>query len=152
MKPQLFFGNKPKQELVKPIANNEFGFKAYGGLWTSSYENGKSEWVDWCESIQFFTTDNRDGWLLVPKEDARILEIDSLFQLKSVYSNYGENLEGGNPTLNFEAISLDYDGIHLTSNGQWETGFSLPYNLYGWDCECTHWFRWVFDEVKHISL
>ena len=151
MKPQLFYGYKPEKEKMKEISNSSLGSKANGGLWTSTYENGKSEWVQWCENAQFFTTDSDDGWLLIPNENSRILTVDNENDFANIYKEYGTHTDYNFPILDFEKMSRDYDGLHLTSEGQWETRWSFPYNLHGWDCESTFWFRWCFDEVKYIG-
>lgn len=66
-----------------------------------------------------------------------------------------------------------YDGVHLTARGEAETrmpwkrdllrgfenkeriSFNLmtpePPNLYGWDCESTYWYRWVFGKVAELD-
>lgn len=150
MEQQLFLGTKPVEELMQPIKNADF-VKANGGLWTSSYNNGKSDWIEWCESANFWTTDNQTKWLLTVNENAKVLKIDAVSDLKRAYEKYGYSPYRAIHMLNYEKIAKDYDGIWLTSKGQWETRFSFPISLYGWDCECTHWFRWVFDKVERVD-
>lgn len=56
--------------------------------------------------------------------------------------------------LKFSEMAKQFDGMHLTDNGQWATRlppFDSP-NLYGWDCESTLWFRWAFDKVEDGGL
>jgi hypothetical protein len=53
--------------------------------------------------------------------------------------------------LDFEAISNDYDGIHLTTNGESATRLTSGISLYGWDVECTLWFRWCFESVEKLD-
>lgn len=151
MKPQLFLGTEPKENLMNPIKNRDWGVKAEGGLWTSTYNNGRSEWVNWCENEDFFTTDSRDGWLLIESKNAQIYTVNNYKDLEYLYNKYGMELDSRYPLLDFESIEKDFDAIHLTTKGEWETRFTRPYNFYGWDIESTHWFRWVFDEVKYIG-
>lgn len=150
MKNQLFLGSEPKKELMSQIKNKNF-IKADGGLWTSTYENDTSEWIDWCIEQDFWTTDYRVKWLLSINPNARILKIDNLLDLKKAYLQYGSNIGGVIKTLDFEKIAGHYDGVWLTSKGQYETRLSHPISLYGWDCECVHWLRWMFDEVVCIG-
>lgn len=163
MKKQLFLGDKPVKELMQPVQNAQF-VKANGGLWTSTYKNGKSDWINWCESNNFWTTDNQTKWLLSVNKNARVLKIDTRDDLFSAYKKYGISLLGGDfelagykigitdlGILDYEKIARDYDGVWLTQEGQWATRFSSPISLYGWDCECTHWFRWVFDKVERVD-
>lgn len=149
MKKQLFLGkNKPTKKLMMPLIRHMHN-KAKGGLWTSTYENGTSEWV------QTGIPASNEGWLLTVNKNARILKIDNYDDLDAVYQKYGMN----NPPypvypmqfIDFEKIATDYDGMWLTSTGQYKTRFSTPQNLYSWDCESTHWFRWVFDDVESIG-
>jgi hypothetical protein len=150
---QLYLGNEPKEELMLPIRNRMF-VKAHGGLWTSTFHSNTSEWVEWCESQDFWTTDVRTGWLLTPNPDVRVLKIDSVDDLIKCVERYGienEDLGGFLTLLDFEKMSQDYDGMWLTSKGQWQTRFSRP-SLYSWDVESTHWFRWVFDKVEYYGI
>lgn len=66
------------------------------------------------------------------KPNARIYTIDSYGDLERLAKQYKYNLSISQ-YLDFEALSKDYDAIELTDNGQIETRFSEPYNLYGWD-------------------
>lgn len=142
------------EKIISPVKNQRFGMnKPYGGLWTSTYnpEYG-SDWIRWCIGNDFST--HFDGFILYPKQDTRILTIDSLEDLKNIFSEYGlknELLFPFSECLDFEAISKDYDGVNLTENGQWETRFSFPHTLYGWDCESTVWTNWCFTKVEKFK-
>jgi hypothetical protein len=149
VKPQLFFGNEPKKELMNPIKND--WIKPTGGLWSSTLENGKSDWVEWCENERFFTTDSRDGWLLIPKVNIKLFEVNSYRDLENLYKNYSVIKNDNYRIIDFEKMSNDFDGIHLTHKGRTETRCSRPYHLNAWDVESTNWFRWCFDEVKYIG-
>jgi hypothetical protein len=149
MEPQLFFGNEPKRELMNPIEND--WQKAKGGLWTSTFENGKSDWVEWCEWENFFTSDSRDGWLLIPNKAVKLITIDSYKDLENLYKNFGIELHQGYEILDFKKMANTFDGIHLTHKGRTETRLSAPYNFNSWDVESTNWFRWCFDEVKYMG-
>lgn len=137
-------------EDVRSVANGYNSIKPTGGLWTSTYNNEYgSDWIQWCESEEFSTTKGHDGFLLYPDHEAKIFTIDDLDDLINLFNDYElNNQETYSKALNFERISQEYDAIHLSENGQRETRLSYPYNLCGWDCECTLWFRWCFKEVE----
>lgn len=147
MDKQLFLGSvKPTKELMSPVENHLWN-KGKGGLWTSTYRKKQSEWV----KTGIPTSNN--GWLLTVNDEAKILRIDNYSDLAEVYKHYGYDDHSFYPMthLNFKVIADDYDGMWLTSFGQMATRLSFPHNLYGWDCESTHWFKWVFDEVESIG-
>lgn len=150
METQLFFGSKPEKQLIKPIKNSQW-IKADGGIWTSTYYNGSSEWVEWCDREQFFTQSSREGWLLYPNSKARVYIIDCYKDLEILVNTYGIHPFNRYPNIDYEKMSKDYDGLHLTSKGRSDTRFSEPYSFSGWDVESTHWFSWIFDEVKYIG-
>lgn len=111
------------------------------GLWTSSWLGGPdfSDWVRWCNS-QHFGPDVWQGFLLDAQKDARIFEIDNLYDYIYLRENYTKNYSTNLPTSNlaaealkslklrtvdFELMSQDIDAIHLTENGECVT--RLPY-------------------------
>lgn len=158
---QLFMGKeKPTKNKLMDVKNQSF-VKPSGGLWTSTYEEKKgSDWTSFCENNHFKDIKKHNFYLLEPEKDIKIYTIDKYNDLASLMENYKENdfdnpfghFSFLRPFLDFEKISQDYDGIHLTSRGQFETRMSRPESLYGWDVESTLWFRWCFSEVKQIEL
>lgn len=164
MKPQLFVGAEPpKPEKLQTVQNREdFPLKPCGGLWTSTfYPDMGSDWVQWCvgNSIRPGLWQN---YLVYPKQDARILQIDSYEDLESLMGQYeyspmkekfdtGFELPGILRGLNYEEIAKKYDAIHLTTRGERTTHLSFPFSMYSWDCESTLWFRWVFEKVQHLG-
>jgi hypothetical protein len=148
-------------EQIAPVSNKDARCKPFGGLWTSSYVNGSSAWIEWCEAEEFGDPHGANRFLLYPKADARILVIDSLADLERALSDYGsvcvKSAVMGAPYFSqdrrpdFEEIARHFDAMHLTEEGQEATRFTEP-DLYGWDCESTVWFRWAFDRVERIPL
>lgn len=140
---------------LTPIVNSGW-VKPHGGLWTSSYLGPKriSGWVEWCR-VEVPELAKGTLWLLEPDKSARIAVIDTysdLDQLLSKYALVGGLLDDlGIRYLDYEAMALDFDGLHLTDRGQWATRLSFPFNLYGWDCESTLWFRWAFKSAREIG-
>ena len=115
-----------------PIKNRKW-CKPYGGFWSSPV-NSKYGWKDFCE------TDMTSG---IPKlfvkfkinKYARILKIDTLYDLEKVVSKYRiKSYSCLGDLINYEQLSKDYDAIWLTDEGQCSTRLSEP-NLYGWDVE-----------------
>lgn len=66
-----------------------------------------------------------------------LLVIDSYKDLeeKMVNTHLIRTVLTGVSEVDFEAMSLCYDGMWLTMNGQKETRFVHPFHLYGWDVE-----------------
>lgn len=126
-----------------------------GGLWTSSYSSEcGSAWVQWCIEERV-VADCAEGagswpecWLLEPHADARICEIDSFDDLRRPCLCYGrpqDDSPHASTYLDWSLLAEHFDAVHLTEEGEWATRLSAPYDLYGWDCESTLWFRAAFD-------
>lgn len=154
---------EPKRSLFVPILDSfgcgqpSFLNKPSGGMWTSSRRyHGSSAWIEWCENERFETGVHRK-WLLTPDPDARVAEVDDEPDLWALHERFGVKEPIGNDGhhlygLDFYKMSKEFDGIHLTDEGQWRTRNTQPYNLYGWDCESTVWFNWSFNEVVDGGL
>lgn len=148
---QAFVGREPREELVQPITNRMF-IKPNGGIWTSSYnEEYGSDWIRWMHNEQFYNNGYEDIYLLKPRDDAKIYTIDSYEDLKALVDKYPPIVHMLGTFLDFEAISNDYDGIHLTAKGESATRLTSGISLYGWDVECTLWFRWCFESVEKLD-
>lgn len=97
-------------------------------------------------------------WLLEVDQSARVYTVDTVSDLKQLHKSYGGVRDRGDLSyfrflaawLDWHAIAQDFDGVHLTERGQALTRFSDP-SLYGWDCESTAWFRWVFTDVTYLG-
>jgi hypothetical protein len=147
---QLHINDKlPSNNFIEPVKN--VWVKPAGGLWTSTFNGGASAWVDWCVGNEFGDPYSKKWFLLSPHEDTRILTINSYNKLHKILKEYPfkrqHPLGGYDEYLDYEAISKDYDAIHLTEKGQIETHLSGCINLHGWDCESVLWFRWGFKEA-----
>jgi len=146
-------------KLTKPIENKEYPqfVKPKGGVWTSSYTPAgeyESNWLRFCSRETYLTSnEHTNGLILKPSGDCKITEINCQSELRTLVSKYGRWDEGKDrerpryitnitdiPSLDFEKMAKDYDGIHLTEEGQWRTRFG-DRNLYGWDAESTLWFN-----------
>lgn len=146
-----------ERPVILPVVNQHH-VKPAGGFWTSTFTPDKSEfsaWVEWClsESSDWIT---EFGYVLEVLETARIYVIDNLVDLEKLLEDYEplvwelKGMTWVDKYLNYELISKDFDGVHLTEEGQWRTRMSKP-GLYGWDCESTLWFRDVFGKILPVT-
>lgn len=138
---------------IAPLRNERAWIKPDGGLWTSSYIDGSSDWVSWCRSEGFGTPDKQNWFILTPAATARVRVIDNLSDLTGLLDEYGKDKchrTYKDRIPDFERLAQHYDALHLTEEGQWATRNTDP-NLYGWDCESTVWFRWCFTAVESVA-
>lgn len=151
METQVFLGEKPCEDKLEPVENSDFLNKPEGGLWTSTLTNdNESAWVKWCRRERWWNTESRELWAL-EVGDADIYEIDTVADLGAIIEVFQADTPLSMPQLDFEALAEVYDGIHLTANGQAVTRFIPEANLYGWDCESTLFFDWVFTDVWKLG-
>ncbi len=152
---------QPCPERLEVIKNRGAGWvKPQGGMWTSTYLPKAaygSDWGRYCvrdtDQEGRFAIYTLRWWLLEPLPGARIVTIDTLEDLRKLGNRYVLARTSYSYFLDFEAISQDYDAMHLTEAGQVRTRLTYPDNLYGWDCESTLWFRWCFSaEAKEIAV
>lgn len=148
--PEVVFVSRrrPNAESVAPIVNQPMSNKPMGGLWTCPTAT-EDNWFNWCSAEMPEWLEDTKEYVLTPRPGTRVAVIDSLEDLKELLSLYPtEPIEGFAPlfgaALNFEAMARDFDGVWLTSEGQWRTRLTYPVSLYGWDLECILFFRWVF--------
>lgn len=153
MDTQLYIGRyEPRPESIIRVTNKQW-VKPYGGLWTSTYIDNSSGWVDWCLNEQLDWVENRRWFLLVPDPNARIFVVNDIDDMDILFERYQDRLDYPSmSSINFEAMSEDYDAMTVTEDGQWKTRMTFPKNLYGWDCESTCWFRWAFASVEEIEM
>lgn len=136
----IFISNdKITKEKFNRIQNDSF-IKPKGGLWLSPYTKDNeytSQWHYFLTNEMDINTKGMKGTIISIKENAKILVIDSLDDLKKIFEKYeliDEITSRFFRILDFEKIAEDYDAILLTEKGQWDTRLSQP-NLYGWDIE-----------------
>lgn len=106
-----------------------------GGLWTSPIDS-ENNWRKWCERENF------NIWKLeksfrMEVSTKNLLVIDNYydFNTQMVHSNIMTIDIYGLPSIDWEKLVNQYNGIWLTARGEAETRYSYPYNLYGWDCD-----------------
>jgi len=165
MEDQLFINDHPFSPDKFDPPKNEAFYKPKGGLWTSTYSEGTSDWVRWC-SGEHFKCGVYVGSVLKVAKEARIYDIRSVADYTRLteaypFSPYGfghierkieEVLHG--PSLMFkfidwELISEKWDGVHLVNPGlRWDV---MP--LSAWDVESTVWLHpEVLTLIKTIKI
>ena len=163
MEPQLFLGERPREDLLLPIKNPTMYTvinKPEGGLWTSPYRDGYSPWLDF--AIQTIPHELcKEWWVLQSDPDCRILLIDSIEKAQRIPLIQLEDRGAGRGihVFDYEALSRDWDALYFVPSKvpNWQLidegirqGFICNY-FWGFDCECCLWFRWRFTEVKRVS-
>lgn len=151
----LFTGPaKPLPELFQPVINREHPWTKpkSGGLWTAPpHPTNGSHWIDWCVAESFGSSPFR-LWELIPRKVVKVFVVDTYADLELLHDRYGIGSKRDYGSgFDFEAIGREWDALHLTDEGQWATRLSHPLSLYGWDCESTLWFRWMFTQVNDLG-
>jgi hypothetical protein len=153
--PQLLLHGAPilPQDL-RPVQNDRRALaKPRGGLWTSTYDPiYGSAWVCWCVAYRYNEPFDLHWTVFSIPKSARIAVIDSHAGLARFIERYPRILRGRRG-LDFERLSIEYDGLHLTIEGYLKTRSprSGP-SLGGWDCESTLWFRWISCVLKFLQI
>lgn len=152
METQLHIGKKVLEEgfEVRSIGEGKW-IKPTGGFWTSTYlPEGPhaSKWIEFCDQEDFWG-EGKVGTLLDVKDDARVYSIDSKPHLDALLMIGKKRIVHTDRYYpSWGLMRVLYDGIRLTERGEWETRYSYPNSLYGWDSESTLWFRNVFHNVR----
>lgn len=167
LKKQLHVGTLNPIEKVKSPLKNHVMCKAIGGLFTSTFLGNDlgSDWIQWCVLNEFGLPENDiwNGYLIDINKDANIFVVNTVADMHYLFDTYSYELVEGSKIeqINFIKMSEDYDGVHITKQGEMVTRHPYLFDrreniglrsMYGWDCESTHFFRNVFDNVEEISL
>lgn len=162
--PQLFVGPHRPDRVRFTAAHHDvhrwsYSNKPGGGIWTSSYRDGTSGWVEWCRAENFGGVDAKPWWQLTPDPEATLIVIDSEVDMLALLDRYGRPFDDVMPdrrVLDFDAlIATGHAGLTATERGFWACRMgdftTLGLGLYSWDCESTVWFRWAFAEVQEVT-
>jgi len=144
MDDQLFVGDrKPSTDYMTELGNwdivpevpNDSNLyqKPYGGIWTSTFSDGESEWSE---------TEHADGkyWRLTVSDDTEVFIIDSMDDLRSLPNRDEQKI-----APDFEQVAESYDAVRATADGIDAAG------LDAWEVESTVWFDWCFESVGLIQ-
>ena len=137
------FGTSSLKQIEPISLTSVYGFPKprRGGLWTSPV-NSCHSWKRWCENEEFHLERlNKSFRLKINTSNLLIINslddlIEKMVNPKLMWVDESESVH-----INWEQLVNLYDGIWLTDNGECETRFSHPYNLYGWDCETVFLFN-----------
>lgn len=149
------YGHLCAGELVNAKFENVVGVRASFNkpryphvLWASPADSDYG-WQQWCNDEGFGDLDPMRRWMIELLPSARLLTIDTLFDLQCLVAAYpGEHLHLSTD-IAWPLVARDYDAVHLTEAGQWATRMTVP-DLYGWDCESLAIFR-AADHVRIVS-
>lgn len=110
--------------------------KPVGGLWASPYTPNEKYLSSWHEfEINEMSVVNSIASTFNLKENSKVYTINTLDDLLNLPTIKKHDFYKSSE-LDFEEIRKQYDAIFLSEQGQWETRFSSPISLYGWDVEC----------------
>lgn len=130
--------NEWNKEKFYPVKGNRGCNKPLsGGFWTSTLlpaTENYSAWANWCIQEEFCLEKLNHAIIFDLSPKAKIYTINTYKDLEELIERYPFTLPFYNG-IDFEAVSRDYDAIHLTDEGQWATRDTYPYDLYGWDVE-----------------
>ena len=107
---------------IPPVRNDPDALrKPRGGFWTSSYDpEYGSAWVRWCVAYRYNEPLGLHWTVLSVAKSARLALIDSPTDLRRLINRYPRILRGPRG-LDFEKLSQEYDGVHLTNEGYMRT-------------------------------
>jgi len=107
-------------------------------MWTSP-ANSEYGWRDWCEDENWGRSDDDSVYRLTVDGSVDIYVIDS-----------HDDLRFSKRYPDYESVFKEYDGIHLTREGQIDTRIGSEADLCGWDVECVLWDDWHFTSVEQV--
>jgi len=127
-----FFSLRPI-EIKNGDGKDTIFIKPKGGLWCSPLDSNYG-WKDWCQEESYGDIKQQQR-VIFDVDMSNFVVIDSAKDMKTKLP-WIPVMDGYFRALDFEKIVHEgVDGIHLTEKGQWETRFTHPEWLYGWDCE-----------------
>ncbi len=130
---------------VTPIANSFKGWNVPmtgSGLFTEKYNPVMTPRFSWNPEQEYWS-------VLTPDPLARILEIDSIDDLRWLLNCYGF----GDPNklfVDFRRMAEDWDAVSLTKLGAFKI-LGNSEKLTWWTSEQTLWFRWKFTSCFNIK-
>ena len=127
-----FFSLRPI-EIKNGDGKDTLFIKPKGGLWCSPLDSNYG-WKDWCQAENFGDIKQQQR-VIFDVDMSNFVVIDSTKDLETKLP-WIPVVDGYFWAIDFEKMVHEgVDGIHLTDKGQWDTRFTHPKSLYGWDCE-----------------
>ncbi|MCT2534675.1 hypothetical protein NC661_04960 [Aquibacillus koreensis] len=122
---QVHSGDRFMRDLFAEVYNEETGystvFRPQGGYWLSEYmtdDDYPSPWLHFIynnpDMIKYHSRPYYSIYRIT--EDAKIYTINTYTDFVNLIVNYPLRIEGS-IFIDFEKLSKDYDGVHLTSEG-----------------------------------
>lgn len=148
MKPQLVLMSKKQfdtKKVVFDLNDCGLGVKPASALWTSSaFKEGSKVISEWYNFLRYDWYDEETAvsmrkFLLYPKKNARVFEVNG----REDADRLPWKDEGFfSRAIDFEALEKEYDGLHLTEEGNCRLHMS---EFNPWDVESTVWFNvdWI---------
>ena len=139
MKEYIHYGCKNfDPQKIKQVKNRMYLGKPSGGFWSSPIESEYS-WKQWNDSSQCSECREDLSVKFYVKNTANILEIHNLNDAQKIIDNYPmpvppeykELLFDLMPSIDWEKISKEYDGVEIFLTETPELNHKLPY----WDCD-----------------
>jgi hypothetical protein len=136
---------------VQPVRNRPRMPQPTGGLWTSTVtDNGRggtTAWTGWAHT-EGLTQGPTQLWMVGAASDARIYQLDTVADWQALAARY----PGPEPSwVDWEAAAATFDAVQLTGDGQQQLASRVTDPLYGWEVECTLWFRPAFTVLGHAA-
>lgn len=150
---------KPEPEKITDVADDLF-WKPRGGLWTSTLDDDRGDWVRWMEDQGYTLETPRWGgdlWLLEPV-DANVLVLatpDDYNKLGKRFphprgSELSSLLRSFDPAIYWPDVAKKYDAVHIPDPRPYRLlleeeyySASMFFNVV--DAESTCWFKWCFE-------
>lgn len=168
---QAFCGRYPREdEFREPFLMEPARFgKPAGGLWTSSYHCMYDDgWIRFVQEDYTAHPGYAGAWLLHPKP-CRVWVMDGMEShdvfhdqfgvitpmekkiAERVYHQYGIGDRIPVRSIDWQMVMQVCDAVWLTA--PWTVRMTREGTFYGWDCESTLWFKWLFDErVDRVTI
>lgn len=156
--------SKPEAAKIGAIADDLF-WKPRGGLWTSTLDDDRGDWVRWLEGEGYTLDTPRWGgdlWLLEPA-DANILVIagpDDYNRIGREFPHpeaekFDSLLRSFDPSIDWQRVAREYDAVHIPNPRPYRMLYEEEHYAAGMffnvtDAESTCWFNWCFEEEPRL--
>lgn len=146
----------PDESLVQPVSADAASKPRDFGLFTSTGALGSlGMWACYLELHRHSTLfpGPRTAWSLPVSPQARVEEVASAADWVALVQRHPHE-HGGLVHLDWEAVSAEVDGVHLTARAvaavqgwKLDSAASIVAPSF-WDVETTVWLRWAFEDAR----